>query len=83
MHAYIGIKARYFEIKALLREDYIRKVVHKDPAVSEELQQFSTMRERYLNNFERYPVNDAEYEIYVSALNNILGSQVQKVLNDF
>jgi hypothetical protein len=37
LHAYIGIKARYFEIKALLREDYVRKVVHGDPAVSEEM----------------------------------------------
>jgi len=47
LHTYIGIKARYFEIKVELREEYVRKVSKSDPGSIDELKSLVNQRDRY------------------------------------
>ena len=54
LQAYIGIKAKYFEVKVLMRDDYSRKVAVNDQVVESELRQMSGMKEKYQNAFSEY-----------------------------
>jgi hypothetical protein len=47
LETYIGVKARYFEIKVELREEYVRKVAQDDPAAHDELKTLVRHRDNY------------------------------------
>jgi len=54
LQTYIGIKARYYEIKVELREEYVRKVAKNDPSAIDELKALVTLRDQYQNAYSRY-----------------------------
>ena len=60
-HAYMGVQARFFEIKVELREEYVKKVSKEDPEALDELKRLINYRDRYQNSFSRYETNDPEY----------------------
>lgn len=83
LQAYIGIKARYFEIKIRMREEYINKVALGDDSLRNELREMQTLKDRFEGAFERNKVTNEEYETYINSLNQIANSQVKAVINDF
>lgn len=40
-------------------------------------------RDRYLASFNRYEVNDPEYEVYINTLGEIVNTKIRKILEDF
>ena len=54
LHTYMGIQARYFEIKVELREEYVKKVAKNDPHALLELKELINYRDRYQNSYARY-----------------------------
>lgn len=83
LHAYMGVQAKYFEIKADVRFDYCRKVAKGDQASLNELKTLVNHRDRYLASFNRYEVNDPEYEVYINTLGEIVNTKIRKILEDF
>ena len=75
LHTYVGIKARYFEIKSELKEEYLKKVAPKDHAVIDELKTLVYQRDRYHAAYSRYESEeDPEYQAYINTLGEIVNT---------
>lgn len=83
LETYIGVKARYFEIKVELREEYVRKVAGEDPAAHEELKTLVRQRDNYQKAFVTFTINDEEYTTYIGKLGEIVNRELRKISNDF
>ena len=83
LQTYIGIKARYYEIKVELREEFVKKVSKNDVAAIDELKALVTLRDQYQNAYSRYQTDDAEYQIYINKLGEIVNRELRKIINDF
>ena len=68
LQTYIGIKARYYEIKVELREEFVKKVSKNDVAAIDELKALVTLRDQYQNAYSRYEIENRE---------------LRKIINDF
>lgn len=84
LHAYMGLQARYFEIKVELREEYVKKVAKGDPYALEELKKLVNHRDRFQANYNRYqPLGDPEYQVYINILGEIYNTKIRKIIEDF
>lgn len=83
LHAYIGVQAKYFEIKADLRFDYCRKVAKGDQAALNELKDLVNMRDHSQATFARYETEEPEYEVYMNTLGEIVNTKIRKMHEDF
>ncbi len=83
LHAFMGVQARYFEIKTDLRFEYCRKVAKQDPTALDELKQLVNHRDRYSASFSRYETEEPEYEAYINKLGEIYNTQIRKMIEDF
>lgn len=54
LQAYIGVKAKFFEIETLLKDEYSKKVAPGDPLVSEELSTAAALKKSYTEAFESF-----------------------------
>lgn len=80
---YAGLKARYFEIKVELRDEYNKKVAKNDPDSADELKSLVSLRDRYAATFSRQPVQDEEYTAYINTLGEIVNTKMRKLVMDF
>ncbi len=83
LHAYLGVQAKYFEIKADIRFEYCRKVAKGDLAAKAELKNLVNHRDRYFASFSRYPVEDDEYEVYINILGEMVNTKIRNIMDDF
>lgn len=83
MHAYLGVQARYFEIKVEMREGYVKKVAKNDPAAIDDLQTLVNFRDRYASSYSRFEVDDPEYQVYINTLGEIYNTKIRKMMEDF
>lgn len=83
LHAYLGVQAKYFEIKSDIRFDYCRKVAKGDKASLAELKTLVNHRDRYLASFNRYAVEDDEYEVYINILGEMINTKIRSIHDDF
>lgn len=86
LHTYMGLQARYFEIKVELREEYVRKVAKNDPQALEELKRHINYRDRYQNSYSRYeqsPKEAEEYQTYINILGEIYNTKIRKLIEEF
>jgi hypothetical protein len=83
MHAYLGVQARYFEIKVEMREEYVKKVAKNDPSAVDELKTLVNHRDRYASSYSRFEVDDPEYQAYINTLGEIYNTKIRKMMEDF
>jgi hypothetical protein len=89
LHAFIGVKARIFEIDAQLKQEHVNYVV-KDPSEisfsTEEWRALDAASKAYADNFNRRPVADSamvEYDAYLGSLNEIKSTHGASLVKDF
>lgn len=83
LHAYMGVQAKYFEIKTDLRFDYSRKVGKGDKASLLDLKDLVNHRDSYHASFSRYECEEPEYEVYMHTLGEIVNTKIRKMHEDF
>jgi hypothetical protein len=83
LQSYLGIKAKYWETKANLREEYLKKVAKGDESQIAEHREMVNLRFKYEAAFNKDPVKDDEYNTFVNSLETIVNNQVKAVVNDF
>ena len=74
----MGVKAKAWDIKVALHNDYSLKVAKGDDAVKDELLQLSKERDALRDAFERLSFNsqDSEAETYHGTLDSLNSSDV-------
>lgn len=89
LHAFIGIKARIFEIDAKLKQEHINYVVKDEseaPFNREEWKALDNAAKIYADNFNRRPVHEsakAEYDTYIGSLNETESTHSANLIKDF
>jgi hypothetical protein len=83
LQSYLGIKAKYWETKAYLREEYLKKVAKGDESQIAEHREMVNLRFKYESAFGKDAVKDDEYNTFVNSLETIVNNQVKAVVNDF
>lgn len=86
LHAYMGVQARYFEIKVELREEHVKKVGKEDKQSIEELKRLINYRDRYRNSYNRYelsPNAEHEYQVYINILGETYNTKIRPLMERF
>jgi hypothetical protein len=89
LHAYIGVKAKIFEIDAKLKEEHVNYVVKDcgEAAFSrEEWRELDAASKTYQENFARRPVSSATqglYDTYIGSLNSLKSTQGEDLVQTF
>jgi hypothetical protein len=85
LHAYVGVKAKIFEIDTQIKKDHINYVIKDADDLSYangELRDLEGARKAYAENFARYELSDAarsDYDAFLGPLNELhktLGSDL-------
>ena len=77
LHAYIGVKAKIFEIDAKLKQEHVQYVVKDANDATfqkDEWRQLDAARQSYQENFSRFELSDsvkAEYDAFVGPLTEL------------
>jgi len=89
LHAYIGVKAKIYEVDAKLKEEHVNYVVKEcgEAAFSrEEWRELYAASKTYQENFGRRPVSEsaqAEYDTYIGSLNGLKSTQGEALIKTF
>jgi len=89
LHAYIGVKAKIFEIDAKLKKDYLNHVTKDEEDVnyvSDELKALESARDQYQASFSRTDVDEyakGEYEAFVGTLSEVASTSGENLLGLF
>lgn len=89
LHAYIGVKAKIFEIDAQLKSDYLNHVTKDEEDITfvrDELKALQSARDQYQQSFERFEVADfakAEYDTFVGTLSELAETSGKQVASGF
>lgn len=86
LHAYLGLQARYFEIKVELREEYIKKVGKDDKEALEELKRLINYRDRYQKSYNRYELaqsEQTEFQVYINILGETYNTRIRPLIEKF
>jgi hypothetical protein len=89
LHAYMGVKAKIFEIETELKEQYsnlVAKTEDETALANNEFRQLATAKENYQNTFSRFGVDEwakTEYDAFIGTLNEVANGKAKSLIGEF